>query len=120
MSDSFRVTDVLAIDSDKDSLSVADADADSLVLCDAVSDAEVRLLLSASNDSEAERDAAPVAESFSDSVDSCSDAALFCASVEATVDFAADSDWLSFVSSDVTVDCDANSESDFTPLNEPL
>ena len=54
MSDSFRVTDVLAIDSDKDSLSVADADADSLVLCDAVSDAEVRLLLSDSNDSEAE------------------------------------------------------------------
>ena len=54
MSDSFRVTDVLAIDSDKDSLSVADADADSLVLCDATSDTDVRLSSSDFKDSEAE------------------------------------------------------------------
>ena len=54
MSDSFRVTDVLAIDSDKDWLSVSEADAESDVLCDAASDTEVRLLLSDSNDSEAE------------------------------------------------------------------
>ena len=54
MSDSFRVTDVLAIDSDKDSLSVADADADSLVLYDAASDTDVRLSSSDFKDSEAE------------------------------------------------------------------
>ena len=92
MSDSFRVTDVLAIDSDKDWLSVAEAVADSIVLCDADFDAKSRLSYSVDNDSEAERDAAPVAESFSDSVDSCSDTALFCASVESTEDFNADSD----------------------------